>query len=239
MTNTEELRQVWTEININIQNLCTNINRKIDDITILAVSKTHPLNAVICAMTAGMNNFGENYAQELKDKYIEMDNLGFKQPLWHFIGHLQTNKVKYIAPFVEMIHSVDSFSLAQEISKQAIKYNRNIDILLQVNSSGEDSKSGCEPNEIEELAVAVAKLPNINICGLMTIGSFSNDERISRIEFSLLRNLKEQLSVKYPDMNLKHLSMGMTNDYLIAIEEGATIVRIGTAIFGFRDYSKK
>lgn len=239
MTNTEAIKLVRDEINIDIEELCSRIGRSIEDITVLAVSKTHPLEAVLCAVNAGFTYFGENYAQELKDKYSELRLKGMPQPCWHFIGHLQTNKVKFIAPFVELIHSVDSVGLAQEISKQAIKNNRTIDILLQVNSSGEDSKSGCEPEEMESLAEEVMKIPNINICGLMTIGSFSDDEAVSRKEFSLVRELRDKLQKKYPELNLKHLSMGMTHDYLIAIEEGATIVRIGTKIFGYRDYSKK
>lgn len=238
MTNTEYIGSNWAEVIRKAKLAAEKCGRNFDDILVLAVSKTHPLEAVISGMEAGIKEFGENYAQELKDKQAEVIAENVKQPNWHFIGHLQTNKVKYLAPFVKMIHSVDSEKLAEEISKQAIRNNRNIDILLQVNSSGEDSKSGCEPNQVFELAAAVIQLPNITVRGLMTIGSFSTDGEVSKREFTLLRNLRNELQTLHPEIDFHHLSMGMTNDYEIAIAEGATIVRVGTAIFGARDYSK-
>lgn len=204
------------------------------DITIVAVSKTHPIEAIINGINAGIGHFGENYAQEMRQKFFELDKLNIPSPKWHFIGHLQTNKVKYIAPFVYMIHSVDSVELAEEIQKQAKKNSRKIDVLIQVNTSGEKSKFGCNPNEAIPLIEKIKNYENIQICGLMTIGSFSLDENIIRKEFRLLRQILEQLKDKFPELPLSHLSIGMSHDYLIAIEEGATIIRIGTAIFGER-----
>ncbi|MBI3260459.1 MAG: YggS family pyridoxal phosphate-dependent enzyme, partial [Ignavibacteriae bacterium] len=156
-------------------------------------------------------------------------------PEWHFIGHLQSNKVKLIAPFVTMIHSVDSLKLAREISKCATENNRKIQILIQVNTSGEESKSGCEPNEVINLATEITQLPSIELCGLMTIPSFTSTDEQLRSEFTMLRQIKDELQAKYPSIH--HLSMGMSGDFPLAISEGATMVRIGTAIFGERIYT--
>ena len=237
MSNFEHILNSWNELNNKKKIAAEKDGRNPDDILILAVSKTQPIEAIQIAMEAGIKDFGENYAQEIRDKIQSFNSLDLPQPKWHFIGHLQTNKVKYIAPFAELIHSVDSEKLALEISKQAEKAEKEIDILLQVNTSGEYSKSGCNPTELFELANSVAQIPRINILGLMTIGSFSSNQELVRKEFRLLRSLKDDLQAKMPNLNLKHLSMGMTNDFELAIAEGATIVRIGTAIFGERDYS--
>lgn len=207
------------------------------EITIVAVSKTHPINAITSGINAGIEHFGENYAQEMKKKYSELEKLGISQPKWHFIGHLQTNKVKYILPFVHLIHSVDRLDLALEIQKQAEKLSKQIDVLVQVNTSNEKSKFGCHPSEVISLVKQIKYFERIRICGLMTIGSFSMDENIIRSEFQLLRNIFEKAKDKFPELPLVHLSMGMSHDFLIAIEEGATIVRIGTAIFGERHYN--
>ncbi len=203
-------------------------------IRVVAVTKSQPVDSIVKAVEAGILDIGENYVQELKSKREEFLLTGLPEPRWHFIGHLQTNKVKYIVPFVHLIHSVDSVHLADEIDKQAKKVNRQIDILIQVNTSGERSKFGCRPEELLPIVEQISMLQNINIIGLMTIGSFSDDEKIIRSEFKLLRKLFEQVRQKFPNLPIRELSMGMTNDYLIAIEEGATIVRIGTAIFGPR-----
>jgi len=206
------------------------------DIKVVAVSKTHPVEAIKYAIEAGIRDFGENYAQELKTKYELLKQISDVQPNWHFIGHLQTNKVKYIIPFVKLIHSVDSFHLANEINRQAEKHNRVVDVLVQVNTSGEESKFGCEPEEALPLIDQIGQLPNLRVIGLMTIGSFSTDENTIRKEFRLLRSIFEEAKQKFPELPLTELSMGMTNDYMIAVEEGATILRIGTAIFGERHY---
>lgn len=229
----------YNEIYKRVTQAAERSGRKIEDILILAVSKTHPLSAVLASMEGGIKDFGENYAQELKDKQEEISKNNYKQPNWHFIGHLQTNKAKYLAPFVHMIHSVDSFRLAEEISKQADKNNREIDILLQVNTSGEQSKSGVDPEDIFQLAEQVIQLKNVKIRGLMTIGSFSDNVEISLKEFTLLKDLRDKLKILHPTQDFHHLSMGMTNDYETAIASGATIVRIGTAIFGQRNYSDR
>lgn len=233
----DDIKNNWEDVIHRAKNAATSSVRDFSEITIVAVSKTHPVETVVTAIDAGIHIFGENYVQELRDKYKYFEDNSIVQPEWQYIGHLQTNKVKYLAPFVSMIHSVDTVKLAKEISKQAIKNNRTIDILLQVNTSGEMSKSGCEPDQTENLLLGVKEIPNIRIKGLMTIGSFSDDENIYRNEFKTLRNLKNDLKEKYPETELKHLSMGMTHDFEAAIEEGATIIRVGTAIFGARDYS--
>jgi len=153
---------------------------------------------------------------------------------WHFIGHLQANKVKYLIPFTKLIHSIDSIEVADEVNKRVEKYNIKQNILMQVNTSGEASKSGCEPEMALELAKSIIKFNNLNLIGLMTIGSLSGDEKLIRGEFSLLRNLKDEINKKLGTHQLTELSMGMSGDYKIAIEEGSTILRIGTAIFGQR-----
>lgn len=212
-------------------------NRSADDITVIAVSKTHPFETVEAAYESGVRVFGENYVQELVEKHSDAVAAGIT-PEWHFIGHLQSNKAKYIVEFVEIIHSVDSLKLALEINKQAFKYNKTQKIMLQVNTSGEESKSGCEPNESIELAEQIIALPNLELQGLMTIGTFSDDEKVIRKEFRLLSSLLKDINSSL-NLNLKDLSMGMSHDFDIAIEEGATFVRVGTAIFGTRDYSNR
>lgn len=210
--------------------------RNINEIKIIAVSKTQHAKIIECAYKSGLRYFGENYVQEFTDKYEIINDHGFKDIEWHFIGHLQSNKVKYIANFVHCIHSVDSLKLASEIDKRALAANRKIDILLQLNTSGEYSKSGCEPQNLTEFAESVLNLNNVNILGLMTIGTFTDDELVQRKEFSLLRNSLNNLNREL-SMDWKELSMGMTGDFETAIEEGATILRIGTAIFGERKYN--
>ncbi|MDA3842742.1 MAG: YggS family pyridoxal phosphate-dependent enzyme [Candidatus Kapabacteria bacterium] len=234
----DEMRQRWANLNNNVKTAAESVGRKAEDVRIVAVSKVQSTELVEIGLAAEINLLGESYAQELKEKHLEIEASEFDQPEWHFIGHLQTNKVKYIAEFVDTIHSVDSAKLAAEIGKQAKRYNRTINILLQVNSSGELSKSGVDPEDVFELAEATKDIENINIIGLMTIGSFSDDENVYRGEFRLLKSLLGRINEKYPAMNLKHLSMGMTHDYQAAVEEGATFVRVGTAVFGPRDYKK-
>ncbi|MEN8193031.1 MAG: YggS family pyridoxal phosphate-dependent enzyme [Bacteroidota bacterium] len=216
-----------------IEDICNNCGRKFDEITIIAVSKTKPLDAIKEAYKAGITDFGENKAQELRDKskIIQSD---FN---WHFVGHLQTNKVKYVINSAEYIHSVDSVKLAEEINNKAISNNKIQKILIEVNTSGEDSKFGIRDFEsASQIIDACSKLENIRIKGLMTMAPFTDDEKIIRTCFSRLREMKEKLNII--NNQIIELSMGMTNDYKIAIEEGSTILRIGTAIFGQRDSSK-
>lgn len=233
------IKENWMEVCDHASRAIERSGRKQGDVLVLAVSKMHPLDYVLAGMDCGITDFGENYAQEMKDKQQEVVDKHLPQPSWHFIGHLQTNKVKYIAAYVKMIHSVDSVHLAKEISRQAELHDRDIDILLQVNTSGEESKSGCKPEEISELAAGTIVLPHIHVRGLMTIGSYSEDREVSVREFSLLKELRDKVSKEFPQNDFRELSMGMSHDYETAIELGATIVRVGTGVFGERDYSQK
>lgn len=225
------------EENINIvrqkiENACQKSGRNSSEIKLIAVSKNHPVESILDAYNFRINNFGENKAQELKAKSEEID----EEIAWHFIGHLQTNKVKYVIKSAEYIHSVDSLKVASEISKRAASVGKKQKIFLEVNTSGEESKFGLQNiNKIFELSEECANLKNIILCGLMTMAPYTEDEAVIRKSFSELREIEEKLNSS--GFNLTELSMGMTNDYEIAIEEGATMVRVGTAIFGERNYS--
>lgn len=208
---------------------------KRDNVSLIPVSKLHPIDKIIEAMDAGYNCFGESYVQELKQKYDEFEARSLTQPTWHFIGHLQSNKVKYIAPFVDTIHTLDKQSLAQEIDKRAEQNNRIIKVLIQVNTSGEESKFGIEPIEVFNLASAVLNLKNIELKGLMTIAGLEASPEENEEEFKLLAKLLKEINYKF-GLNLTELSMGMTSDYELAIKQGSTMIRIGTAIFGERNY---
>jgi len=199
--------------------------------TLVAVSKTKPNEAIKELYDLGQRDFGENYVQELVDKQASL-------PLdirWHFIGHLQSNKVKYIAPFVHIIHGVDSFKLLQEINKQAIKNNRVIDCLLQVHIAQEETKFGMDEHELADAIDAAATLSNVNIKGLMGMASFSSDTHVLKKEFNHLQSLYQKYQL---NNTFSILSMGMSSDYTIAIESGSNLVRIGSLLFGARDYSK-
>jgi pyridoxal phosphate enzyme (YggS family) len=205
------------------------------DVTLVAVSKTKPVEMLMEAYNAGFKRFGENYVQELVDKHELMP----KDIEWHFIGHLQSNKVKYIASFVSLIHSVDSLKLLQEINKQAIKNNRVIDCLLQIYIAEEDTKSGMTEEECLEIlkAETLEKLQNVRIIGLMGMTTLTDNETQIRREFKKLKNFYQTLTfnpqrLSHPSLTI--LSMGMSGDYGIAIEEGSTIIRVGSKIFGGR-----
>jgi pyridoxal phosphate enzyme (YggS family) len=202
-------------------------------VTLVAVSKTKPVEMLMEAYEAGFKRFGENYVQELTEKYDKMP----KDIEWHFIGHLQSNKVKYIAPFVNLIHSVDSFKLLQEINKQAAKHNRVIDCLLQIYIAEEDTKSGMTEEECLEILQSdiLKNLTNINITGLMGMSTFTDDEAQIRKEFRKLKTFHSSLISKYTQLTT--ISMGMSGDYAIAIEEGSTMIRVGSKIFGNRMYT--
>ena len=206
------------------------------EVKIISVSKSHPKEAMKRAFDSGLRVFGENYVQEMVEKYEWLDENTKNEIEWHFIGHLQTNKVKYIAPFVNCIHSVYKLKLAKEINKRAEQNNRAIDILLQVNTSGEDSKSGCNPNDALDIAKGIIDLENVNLKGLMTISGLDSTDSERKKEFALLNELKHKINDEI-GTDLKELSMGMTADYQLAIEEGSTMIRVGTAIFGERVYS--
>lgn len=205
------------------------------DIVLIAVSKTKPVEKIQEAMEAGMTVFGENKVQEIMDKFEPIGD-GVN---WHLIGHLQTNKVKYIIDKVAMIHSVDSLKLAQEIQKRAEAKNITMDILVEVNIAGEESKFGVKPEELEYLISEIAKMQNICIRGLMTVAPFVENPEENREYFRRMRQLVVDINHKKIDnVNMNVLSMGMTGDYEVAIEEGATMVRVGTGIFGERNYAK-
>ena len=225
----ENLNIVLSKIN-DAKSRC---GRENDNITLVAVSKTEPLRYIEELLSCGVKDFGENKAQEFRDKY----NLLNDEINWHFIGHLQNNKIKYVVGKAKLIHSVDSIPLADAINKKAENLGVTQNILLEVNTSGEESKFGIrDENDLLEIASFCKNAAHLNLLGLMTMAPFTNDESAIRKSFSLLRTMQEKLNAK--EFNLTELSMGMTNDYEIAIEEGATILRIGTAIFGERDYTK-
>ena len=226
----------WKRIKEDVEETAIQYGRPKEDILIVAVSKTHPTTSILEGIGCGIGSFGENYAQEFRDKYNLIEQSGVQQPDWHFIGHLQTNKVKYIVPFCRYIHTVDSIRLAEEIGKHSLKNNVRTHILIQVNTSGEESKSGVPASDVVSLAKEISLVNGIILDGLMSIPAPEKDEEI-RKEFIELRILREKLRKEVPNQPWTHLSMGMTGDYHIAIQEGATIVRIGTAIFGVRDYS--
>lgn len=218
----------------NIKNSCEKSGRNPEDVTLIAVSKTKPLPMLQEAYEAGSRNFGENKVQEIMDKYPNLPS----DIRWHMIGHLQRNKVKYIIDKVALIHSVDSLRLANEISNQAQKKQVDVDILIEVNIAGEESKFGTSREEVFQLVEEIAKLPNIFIKGLMTIAPFVANPEDNRKYFRQIRELSVDIMNKNIDnVTMSVLSMGMTGDYMVAIEEGATMVRVGTGIFGERTYT--
>lgn len=217
----------------NLGRICSLSGRSTDNLRLIAVSKNTGIEAICQAFDAGISDFGESKAQELTEKARLIE----KDIRWHFIGHLQKNKAKYVVPVCCLIHSVDSFELASEINKQAQKSDKVQDILLEVKTSDEEGKFGIETyDELLEIAQNISSLSNVRLKGLMTMAPFVEDDETIRKSFSMLRGYLEGLNEK--GFALTELSMGMTGDYPIAIEEGATLIRIGTAIFGPRDYSK-
>ena len=220
-----------------IRQACARAGRAPEEVTLIAVSKTKPVEMLMEAYAAGARDFGENKVQELLDKIQQMP----QDIRWHMIGHLQRNKVKYIIDKVALIHSVDSLRLAEEISKEAQKHNLVVDILVEVNVAGEESKFGTTPEETANLVLSIAALPGIRVRGLMTIAPFVEHAEENRKFFKNLKQLSVDILQKNND-NIHVgdvLSMGMTGDYEVAVEEGATYVRVGTGIFGERSYKKE
>lgn len=216
-----------------IREACERSGRLREEVTLIAVSKTKPVSVLKEAYDLGVRVFGENKVQELADKYEELP----KDIRWHMIGHLQRNKVKYIIDKVELIHSVDSLRLAETIEKEAARHNITANILIEVNVAKEESKFGLMPEELDEFVSEVAKFPHIQVQGLMTIAPFVDDPEENRGIFQRLRKLSVDIAAKNVDnITMCILSMGMTNDYTVAVEEGAAMVRVGTGIFGARDY---
>lgn len=221
-----------------IKAVCDRTGRDYKEIYVIAVSKTFSSEAVAAALDFNQLDFGENKVQELVTKEAE-----FKDRIihWHLVGHLQTNKVKYIAPFVFLVHSVDSLKLAQKIQTEAAKLNKVVKCLVQVNTSDEDQKHGCDAKHTLKLVKEISNLENVKVKGLMTIGKILENEKdetereIVRGNFKVLKDLYDEIKgTSLPNVDMKYLSMGMTSDYDIAIEEGSNMLRIGTAIFGKR-----
>jgi len=215
-----------------IDRACRKSGRKPDDVTLLAVSKTFPAERIREAVSCGIPDIGENYVQELRAKHAEIDDDRIR---WHFIGHLQSNKVKHVADWIHLIHAVDGVDIAAAIDRKAAQIGRCLDILIEVNSTGEDSKFGVRPDEAASLIRSLSLFSHIRIRGLMTIGLFGPDSEASRPLYRNLRQLRDDLAgVSQENLRMHHLSMGMSGDYEVAIEEGATIIRLGTALFGRR-----
>ncbi|KAF0159544.1 MAG: alanine racemase [Syntrophaceae bacterium] len=200
-------------------------------VRLMAVSKTVALERIREALEAGITLLGENYVQEAREKIPAIGHAAE----WHMIGHLQTNKVKYVVNLFDWIHSVDRLELARELDKRAGQNNRRLNVLIEVNVSGEESKNGMEPDAALELVRQVSLLPNISVRGLMTMPPYSDNPENSRPYFQALRKLRDEISAAaIPNIRMDELSMGMTDDFEVAIEEGTTIIRVGRAIFGTR-----
>lgn len=230
-----DIKENLANVRKNIEESCKKVGRDVSEVTLITVSKTKPLSDLRIAYEEGSRDFGENKVQELVSKIDEMPS----DVKWHLIGHLQRNKVKYIAGKVAMIHSVDSYRLAEEINVQAKKNSCVIPILIEINIAGEDTKFGIKPEEAEELIREISELENVKVSGLMTIAPNVANPEENRAYFKAMKDLFVDISSKNIDnVEMKVLSMGMTNDYTVAVEEGATMIRIGTGIFGARDYSK-
>ena len=222
------IQENLNEIKANIAASCEKAGRKAEDVTILAVTKTIDADRINEAVSLGLRDLGENRVQELMSKYEDIKG----DVRWHIIGHLQKNKVKYIADKVCMIHSVESYSLMEEIEKQCSKIDKIMDILIEVNVSGEESKTGIKPTEVLDYVTKAASYPHIRVKGLMTMAPFDAENDELHQIFSKLYEISVDISSKKLDnVSMEHLSMGMTNDYPIAVEENSTIVRVGTGLF--------
>ena len=228
------VRENLETVEANIRKACANAGRSRDEVTLIAVSKTKPVSMLMEAYDSSIRIFGENKVQEMCDKYEQMP----KDIQWHMIGHLQRNKVKYIIDKAALIHSVDSLRLAETIQEEAAKHQVVMPILVEVNVAMEETKFGTSLAEAMELVEQISHFPNIRIEGLMTIAPFVEDPEENRKYFRALKKLAVDINNKNIDnVHVRILSMGMTNDYMVAIEEGATMVRVGTGIFGERNYN--
>lgn len=218
----------------NIQDACQAVGRDPKEVTLVAVSKTKPVEMLQQVYDAGARVFGENKVQEIMDKYDHLPG----DIRWQMIGHLQRNKVKYIVDKVDMIHSVDSYRLAQTIETEAAKKNVTVSVLLEVNVAEEESKFGLKMDEVLPLVQQISELPHVQVKGLMTIAPFVSNPEDNRGIFRKLKKLSVDIEAKnINNTTMSVLSMGMTGDYMVAVQEGATMVRVGTGIFGERDYS--
>lgn len=229
------LKEQYENVNMHIQEACDRVHRDRNEVQLVAVSKTKPVSMLQEVYDLGARDFGENKVQEIMEKYDQLPG----DIRWHMIGHLQTNKVKYIADKIYMIHSVESEKLAKEISKQAVKAGRVIPILIEVNVAEEESKFGVKVDECIDFIEKIHMLPGIAVKGLMTIAPYVENSEDNRQYFQKLRQLSVDITKKNIDnVTMDFLSMGMTGDYQVAVEEGATFVRVGTGIFGERDYTR-
>ena len=228
------LKENLAKVEENIQAACDRAGRKREEVTLIAVSKTKPVEMLQEAYDLGVRVNGENKAQELASKYEVLP----KDIHWHMIGHMQRNNVKYMIDKVDLIHSVDSVRLAETIDKEAAKKGIVVNVLLEVNMAKEDTKFGLMPEEVMDYIHEIVRFQHIKVQGLMTIAPFVENPEENRIHFANLRKLSVDIAKeKVDNVNMSILSMGMTNDFEVAIEEGATMVRIGTAIFGERNYA--
>lgn len=231
------IRENIDDIVKRIENTCKKVGRNPNDITVIAVSKTVESERAREAFEAGINNLGENRVQELVKKYDELKDLDIK---WHMIGHLQKNKVKYIIDKTVLIHSVESLSLAEEINKRAEKNNLIANVLVELNIGEEDSKFGIKEESVYDFILSLEKFENLRVVGLMTVAPFCENPEDVRWVFKKMKYIYDKIStMNLRNTKMKYLSMGMTNDFEIAIEEGSNIIRIGTAIFGARKYKEE
>lgn len=227
------LNKIYTTI----QN--TTPKNKTDKIELVAVSKTKPVEDIIEAYEAGQRTFGENKVQDFVSKYEYFKEKGYSDIKWHFIGHLQSNKAKHIAYYADVFHCLDSAKLGRKLNKYAKESDRVLEVFIQINSSHEEQKHGIGFDEVDDLIKSLEDCDNLKISGIMSIGEFNEDPELSREEFIKMSEKFENLKlISQKNVEMKYLSMGMSNDFHIAIEEGANVVRIGTSIFGERDYSK-
>lgn len=227
-----ELPEQLHRLEEEIENACISGGRTRSEIKLVAISKTHSSDIIEEAFALGLRDFGENRVQEL----IKKRDLLSTQINWHLVGYLQSNKAKYIAPFIHLVHSIDSLETAIELSNRAAQNDRIIDILIEVNIGKEPSKHGVMAHEAERLLESMLRdAPNLQPRGLMTVAPFEENPEHTRPYFRALRKLRDNLAKKYADLTFTELSMGMTNDFDVAIEEGATIIRIGSGLFGERE----
>lgn len=221
------------EVRAEIEAAARRAGRNPEDVLLLAVTKTHPVAVVREAIAAGLTELGENRVQELLEKQAQITD-----PVrWHLIGHLQTNKVKSVVGRVALIHSVESLRLAEEISRKAVALGVVQNVLVELNMAGEESKFGIKPEECRAFLRQIAPLPGLKVKGLMTVAPFVEDPERNRVYFRQMRELSVDIAAeKLDNVDMEHLSMGMSNDFAVAVEEGATIVRVGTRLFGERTY---
>lgn len=232
----EDICQNLDNLNNRIRKACESAGRNPEEITLVAVSKMKPIEDIKEAFGCGQVHFGENRAKELQDK---METYQEEKVQWHMVGNLQTNKIKYMVERVNWIHSIEKTKYLREIEKRASRIDRIINTLIQINISGEEQKSGCEPDELEEILTYAQGLDHVRVRGLMGMATFVDPENVDEVrpEFQLLRELRDKhREFESENVSLDELSMGMTNDLEIAIEEGSTMVRVGRAIFGERNY---